>query len=78
VKTRARAISYLLSILAIAVMFFTIEFVTGKFFYPNDEAVNILAAIISALSFARCKRFFDCATDRLFFRAPRSSISRQR
>lgn len=70
-KTRARAVSYFLSIVAIAVIFFTIEFVTEKFFYPNDEVVDILAAIIGALSFARCKRFFDRATDRIFFRAPR-------
>ena len=70
-KTRARAVSYFLSIVAIAVIFFTIEFVTEKFFYPNDEVVDILAAIIGALSFARCKRFFDVATDRIFFRGPR-------
>ena len=70
-KTRIRAVSYFLSIAAIAVIFFTIEFVTEKFFYPNDEVVDILAAIIGALSFTRCKWFFDRATDRIFFRAPR-------
>jgi signal transduction histidine kinase len=70
-KTRARAVSYFLSIAAVAVIFFSVEFVTEKYFYPDDEVVDILAAIIGALSFARCKRFFDCATDRIFFRAPR-------
>jgi signal transduction histidine kinase len=71
VKTHARAISYFLSIIAVAVIFFSVEFITEKYFYPNDEVVDILAAIIGALSFARCKRFFDCATDQIFFRAPR-------
>jgi two-component system sensor histidine kinase ResE len=68
---RARTISYFLSILAIAVIFFSVEFITEKYFYPDDEVVDILAAIIGALSFARCKRFFDCVTNRFFFRAPR-------
>jgi two-component system phosphate regulon sensor histidine kinase PhoR len=71
VKTRARAVSYFLSVIAVAVIFFSVEFITEKYFYPNDEVVDILAAIVGALSFARCKRFFDCATDRIFFRAPR-------
>jgi signal transduction histidine kinase len=71
VKTRACAVSYFLSIAAVAVIFFSVEFVVEKYFYPNDEVVDIFAAIVGALSFARCKRFFDCATDRIFFRAPR-------
>jgi signal transduction histidine kinase len=71
VKTRARAISYFLSIIAVAVIFFSVEFITEKYFYPNDEVVDIFAAIVGALSFAQCKRFFDCATDRIFFHAPR-------
>jgi len=73
VKTRARAVSYFLSIAAVAVIFFSVEFITEKYFYPNDEVVDILAAIVGALSFARCKRFFDCVTDRIFFRAPRDA-----
>ncbi len=68
---RARTVSYFFSITAVAVIFFSIEFITEKYFYPNDEVVDILAAIIGALSFARCKRFFDVATDRIFSRAPR-------
>jgi len=71
VRTRARTISYFLSIAAVAVIFFSVEFITEKYFYPNDEVVDILAAIIGALSFAWCKRFFDRVTDKIFFRAPR-------
>ena len=41
---RARTISYFFSIVAIAVIFFSIEFITEKYFYPNDEVVDILAA----------------------------------
>jgi signal transduction histidine kinase len=70
-KTRARAISYFLSVTAIAAIFFSVEFVTEKYFYPNDEVVDILAAIVGALSFAPCKQFFDRATDRIFSRGPR-------
>ncbi len=68
---RVRTISYFLSITAIAAIFFTVEFVTEKYLYPNDEVVDILAAIIGALSFAPCKRFFDCATDAIFSRGER-------
>jgi signal transduction histidine kinase len=70
VKMRARTVSYFLSIAAVAVIFFSVEFITEKYFYPNDEVVDILAAIIGALSFAQCKRFFDCVTDKIFFRGP--------
>lgn len=66
-----RTISYFLSIAAIAVIFFSVEFITEKYLYPNDEVVDIFAAIIGALSFAPCKRFFDRATNRVFFRGPR-------
>ncbi|HUC31559.1 MAG TPA: HAMP domain-containing sensor histidine kinase [Candidatus Paceibacterota bacterium] len=70
-RTRVRTISYFLSIVAVAAIFFSVEFVTEKYFYPNDEVVDILAAIIGALSFAWCKRFFDRVTDRIFSRGPR-------
>ncbi len=70
-STRVRTISYFLSIVAVAVIFFSVEFITEKYFYPNDEVVDILAAIIGALSFAWCRRFFDRVTDRIFARAPR-------
>jgi signal transduction histidine kinase len=71
VNRRARTISYFLSIVAVAVIFFSVEFIAEKYFYPNDEVVDIFSAIIGALSFARCKRFFDHATDRIFFRGVR-------
>lgn len=70
-KTRVRAISYFLSIFAIAAIFFSVEFITEKYLCPNDEVVDIVAAIVGALSFAPCKQFFDRVTDRIFFRAPR-------
>jgi signal transduction histidine kinase len=70
-KNHTRTISYFFAILAVAAIFFSLEFITEKYFYPNDEIVDILAAIIGALSFARCKRFFDSATDQIFFRAER-------
>ena len=72
-KTRACAVSYFLSIMAIAAIFFSIEFITEKFFYPDDEVVDILAAIIGALLFARCKQFFDRVTDRIFSHGPRDA-----
>jgi signal transduction histidine kinase len=68
---RARTASYFLSIAVVAVIFFSVEFITEKYFYPDDEVVDILAAIIGALSFARCKQFFDRVTDQVFFRGPR-------
>lgn len=72
-KKHARAASYFLSILAIAVIFFSIEFITEKYLYPDDETVDILAAVIGALLFTRFRRFFDRVTDRIFFRGPRDT-----
>ncbi|GEM_PF-3057325 len=72
-KTYTRTASYFLSIAAVALVFFSIEFITEKYFYPDDEVVDILAAVIGALSFAPCKRFFDRATDRIFSRGPRDA-----
>ena len=72
-KTRIRAISYFLSVLAMAMVFFSVEFITEKYFYPDDETVDILAAIIGALLFTRFRRFFDRVTDRIFSRGPRDT-----
>lgn len=72
-KKHARAASYFLSILAIAVIFFSIEFITEKYLYPDDETVDILAAVIGALLFTRFRRFFDRVTDRIFARGPRDA-----
>jgi signal transduction histidine kinase len=71
VKAHVRTISYFLSIATVALIFFSVEFITEKYFYPDDEVVDILAAIVGALSFAPCKQFFDRATDKIFSRAPR-------
>jgi signal transduction histidine kinase len=70
-KKYVRPISYFLSILTLAIIFFGIEFIIEKFFFSNDEIVDIIAAIAGALSFAPCQRFFDRMTDRIFFRGPR-------
>ena len=70
---QSRTISYSLSIIATAGIFFSVEFVTEKYFYPNDEVVDILAAIIGALLFMHFKRFFDRVTDRIFFHGPRDT-----
>lgn len=72
-KAHVRTISYFLSIATVALIFFSVEFITEKYFYPDDEVVDILAAIIGALSFAPCKQFFDRATDKIFSRGPRDA-----
>lgn len=72
-RTPLRTVSYFFSVAAIAAVFFGIEFITEKYFYPNDEVVDILAAIIGALLFAPCKRFFDRVTDRVFAHGPRDA-----
>jgi len=72
-KTRVRAASYFLSIIAIAAIFFSVEHFIEKFFFQNDDLVDIIAAIVAALSFSECRRFFDRATDRIFFRGSRDA-----
>jgi len=71
VKTRVRAISYFLSIVAIAAIFFSVEHFTERFFFHDEDAVDIISAIVAAISFSECRRFFDRATDKIFFRASR-------
>src|ERR1700677_3952940 len=66
-KRYVRTISYFLSILTLALIFFGTEFIIEKFFFSNDEVVDIIAAIAGALSFAPCKSFFDRTTDKIFF-----------
>jgi signal transduction histidine kinase len=70
-KRYARTVSYFLSLIAVATIFFSVEFVVEKFLCPNDEVVDILAAIAGALSFAECRRFFDRVTDTIFFHGER-------
>jgi signal transduction histidine kinase len=70
-RKRVRAISYFLSILAIAAIFFSVEHFVERFFFHDDDVVDIISAIIAALSFSECRRFFDRATDRIFSRGGR-------
>jgi signal transduction histidine kinase len=63
-----RSVTYFASIVAVAIVFFSVEFVIEKFFY-NDEVVDIIAAMVGAFAFAWFKDFFGKLTDRIFFRA---------
>lgn len=63
-----RGVPYFLSLIFVAILFFGIEFGIEKFFYQNDEIVDIFAASFGALAFWPLRHFFDKATDHLFFR----------
>ncbi len=69
-KKRARAVSYFLSVVALAAIFCGIEFIAKKLFYPDGEIVDVVGDIVGALLFVRGKQFFDRVTDRIFFRGP--------
>jgi len=64
-----RSITYLASIGSVAIIFFSFEFVVEKFFYYNDEIVDIAAAMVGAVSFFWLRNAFVTLTDRTFFRA---------
>ncbi|HVM76604.1 MAG TPA: ATP-binding protein [Candidatus Paceibacterota bacterium] len=64
-----RGIAYFSALAAVAIIFFSFEFVVEKFFYRNDEVVDIAASIIGALVFFQLKNFFEKITDAIFFRA---------
>src|ERR1700722_14183288 len=59
---------YTLLIATIAVTFFASEFIIEKFFYNNDEVVDILSAILGAFAFGRLQNSFQSLTDGIFFR----------
>lgn len=63
-----RGISYALVIISVAIVFFGAEFIIEKFFYTNDEVVDIVAAMVGAFAFSRFRSFFEDVTDRIFFR----------
>jgi signal transduction histidine kinase len=63
-----KGITYALLVLALMVIFVTLEFAIEKFIYPNDEVVDIVVATAGVLLFARLKDLFSRATDRIFFR----------
>ncbi len=63
-----RGIPYFLSLVSVAVLFFGIEFTVEKFFYRNDEVVDVAAAVVGALAFSPLRDLFNKITDRIFFR----------
>jgi signal transduction histidine kinase len=63
-----RGIPYFLSLVFVAAIFFAVEFAIEKFFYQNDEVVDIVAAVAGALAFPWLRNFFNRITDRIFFR----------
>ena len=65
-----KGVPYFLSLIGVAIIFFSIEFGIEKFFYQNDEVVDIFAAAVGALAFCPLRRFFDKVTDRFFSRNP--------
>jgi hypothetical protein len=64
-----RSVTYFASIVAVAVIFFGLEFLIERFFYTNDEIVDIGTAIIGAFALSWLKDIFEKLTDRIFFRA---------
>jgi signal transduction histidine kinase len=63
-----RSTLYVMAVVAIAIVFFGIEFVIEKWICSNDEIVDIVSAICGAFAFVRLKGFFEILTDRIFFR----------
>ncbi len=63
-----RGVLYAALVAAMAIFFFTIEFVIEKFIYSDDEVVDIICAVAGAMFFSRFLLFFDKATDRVFFK----------
>ena len=63
-----RGVIYAALIAMIATAFFGIEFVAEKFFYNNDEVVDIVAAVAGAFAFSQFRSQFETVTDRVFFR----------
>jgi signal transduction histidine kinase/MFS family permease len=63
-----RGIPYFLSLVMVAIIFFSIEFSIEKFFYQNDEVVDIAASVVGAIAFCPLRDFFNKVTDKIFFR----------
>lgn len=64
-----RGTVFIISVICIAFVFFTVEFIVEKFLYSNDEVVDIIASVIGAFVFCRFKLFFEKVTDNIFFRS---------
>lgn len=63
-----RGIPYFLSLISVTIIFFGVEFGVEKFFYQNDEMVDIIAAAAGALAFSPLRDCFNKFTDCVFFR----------
>lgn len=63
-----RSATYAVLIAMIAAVFFSVEFVTEKFFYNNDEVVDIVSAVAGAFAFSEFRSRFETLTDCVFFR----------
>jgi signal transduction histidine kinase len=63
-----RGTVFFMSVAVIALLFFALEFCVEKFFYSNDEVVDIGAAVAGAFAFLRIKLYFEKVTDGIFFR----------
>lgn len=61
-----KGISYVLSLISVAVLFFGIEFAVEKFLYKNDEVVDVATAVLGAFAFCPLRDFFDKVTDQIF------------
>ena len=64
----SRSVSYAFSITILAVVFFCTEFLLEKYLFNNDEAVDIISALIGSFVFYWLRNFFDRITDSFFFR----------
>lgn len=63
-----RGTMYVLSIVVVAVVFFSIEFIVERSMFNNDEVVDILTAAVGAFAFSKVRVFFERVTDKAFFR----------
>lgn len=63
-----QGIVYGILIFVVAGIFFSAEFITEKFFYNNDEVVDIVSAVAGAFAFSRLRDACASLTDRIFFR----------
>lgn len=59
---------YMCSLGLVAIFFFSSEFLIEKFFYNNDELVDVACAVGGVLLFHFIRLFFDHITDKIFFR----------
>lgn len=69
-----RTLGYFLSLVAMAIIYFALAYVFSVIMFDasmtdvNTSAINVVLALILAFVFQPIKRFFDRATDKIFFR----------